>query len=80
MLKKLSKRYKILFFYLDLIASFKSNSINLIKLIFLNAAISGTKESFVIPGWVLSSKNKILFLKNLKSDLVTPLQPKFYEL
>ena len=28
----------------------KINSINFIKLIFLNAAISGTKESFVIPG------------------------------
>ena len=37
-------------FYLFVSASFKSNSINLIKLIFLNAAISGTKESFVIPG------------------------------
>ena len=37
-------------------------------------AISGTKDSFVIPGWVLVSRIYIKpFFVTLKSDLVTPL-------
>ena len=45
-----NKINKLIFVYFFFDASFKIHSINLIKLIPLNAAISGTRESFVIPG------------------------------
>ena len=48
--KRVIKKNIIIFVYFFVDASFKIHSINLIKLIPLNAAISGTRESFVIPG------------------------------
>ena len=51
----IKKKYKLNIFYLLIDASFNIQSSNLIKSISLYFAISGTKESLVIPGWVLIS-------------------------
>ena len=53
---KNSKKNTEIFFYFFFDASFNIHSINFKKLIPLYAAISGTSESFVIPGWVFNSK------------------------
>ena len=50
------KEIKYFFFYLYIDASFIIQSIKFKKEILLNLAISGTKESEVIPGWVFISK------------------------
>ena len=52
---KKSKKNILEFFYFFVDASFKIHSINFIKVIPLYLAISGTRDSLVIPGWVLIS-------------------------
>ena len=52
----LTKKNKLITFYFFFDASRIIHSINSKKLIPLYAAISGTSESLVIPGWVFISK------------------------
>ena len=57
-----------------MLASKRIRSTNFSKFKPLYLAISGTRDKPVMPGCVLISNRKKLLLKNLKSDLVTPLQ------